>query len=66
MRRSWIGLFAVVAVALTGGCGSGGPVEPAKVTPELEAKLKAEQNQADSEEKEMYKQVGGAAPKKRQ
>lgn len=65
MRRIWIGLFAGVAVALTGGCGGGGPVEPPKVTPELEAKQKAEEQQATDEENEMYKQVGGAAPKKK-
>ena len=66
MTRSWIGLLAVAAaVTLLAGCGSGGPVEPAKLTSEQEAKMKAEQKQADAEESGdvMNSQVG--TPKKK-
>ena len=64
MRRLSIALTAGLAVAVPGGCGRK-PAGPAEVTPELEQKLKEEQQKADEEETEMYKQVGGAPPKKR-
>jgi hypothetical protein len=64
MRRLSIALAAGLAVTGAGGCGGKSP-GPVEVTPELERKLKEEQQKADEEEMEMYKQVGGAAPKKK-
>lgn len=50
MRRIWTAALTACVGALAGCGGSGGKVEPVKLTPEQEAKQKAEQKAAEDEE----------------